>query len=82
MRYRRKKKVFAWTYYRDGELCINVKVNPEWSDFWRQTYASVLPGYHQNKEPWNTILVDGSIPEAELKRMIAESYDLIRGGRK
>ena len=34
-------------------------------------------GYHQNKEHWNTIILDGSIPENEIQRMISESYDLI-----
>ena len=34
-------------------------------------------GYHQNKEHWNTIILDSSIPENEIQRMISESYDLI-----
>ncbi len=79
VRYRKNKKAFAWTYIRDSKLCVNVKVNPEWRDLWRQTYAAVLPGYHQNKEHWNTIILDGTIPKEEVKRMIAESYDLVSG---
>lgn len=77
VRYKKNKKAFAWTYERDGYICVNVKVNPEWRDFWRQAYAAVIPGYHQNKEHWNTIILNGSIPEQDIKRMIAESYDLI-----
>ena len=47
------------------------------------TYAAVIPGYHQNKEHWNTVILDGSVPENEIKRMIAESYDLVTvKGRK
>lgn len=71
-------KAFAWTYVREGHLCVNVKVDPEWRDFWRQTYEAVIPGYHQNKAHWNTIILDGSVPEKDVKRMIAESYDLVR----
>ena len=71
------RKAFLWTYERDGYINLNVKVNPEWRDFWRETYASVLPGWHQNKDHWNTILLDGSIPDQDIKRMIAESYDLV-----
>lgn len=71
------RKAFLWTYEKDDQLCINVKVDPEWRDFWRNTYAAVLPGYHQNKEYWNTIILDGTIPEEEIRRMIAESYDLV-----
>ena len=56
---------------------MNVKVDPQWRDFWRNTYDSVFPGYHQNKEHWNSIILDGSIPDEEIRRMISESYDLI-----
>lgn len=77
VRIRRNKKAFLWSYERNGYVCINVKVNPEWRDFWRSTYTSVLPGYHQNKEHWNTVILDGSVPDEEIMRMIAESYDLI-----
>lgn len=79
VRCRKNKKAFAWTYERNGQLCVNVKVDPEWRDFWRAAYLSVIPGYHQNKEHWNTIILDGSIPERDIRRMIAESYDLVRG---
>ena len=77
LRYRKNKKAFAWTYERNGYICVNVKVEPQWRDLWRSTYKSVIPGYHQNKEHWNTIILDGSVPTEEIKRMIAESYDLI-----
>ena len=62
-------------------MWVNVKVAPEWRDFWRSAYAAVIPGYHQNKEHWNSVRLDGSIPDEEVKRMIAESYDLIVGKR-
>ena len=71
------RKAFLWTYERDGYINLNVKVDPEWRDFWRETYPSVIPGWHQNKEHWNTIILDGTIPDDEIKRMIAESYDLV-----
>ena len=77
VRVKQSKKAFLWTYEKDGFLNLNVKANPEWRDFWRSTYKSVIPGYHQNKEHWNTIILDGSIPEEDVKRMIAESYDLV-----
>lgn len=71
------KKAFLWTYERNGFIHLNVKTDPQWRDFWRSTYASVMPGWHQNKEHWNTIVLDQTIPEADIKRMIAESYDLV-----
>lgn len=70
------RKVFLWTYERNGFINLNVKVSPEWRDFWRSAYASVVPGWHQNKEHWNTVILDGTVPDEEIRRMIAESYDL------
>ena len=77
VRVKGSKKAFLWTYERDGFINLNVKVNPEWRDFWRQAYEAVIPGWHQNKEHWNTIILDGTIPDSDVKRMIAESYDLV-----
>ena len=77
VRVKGSKKTFLWIYERNGYINLNVKVEPQWRDFWRSTYASVIAGYHQNKEHWNTIILDGSIPENEIQRMISESYDLI-----
>ena len=77
VRIKGSKKTFLWIYEREGHVNLNVKVNPEWIDFWRSAYESVTAGYHQNKEHWNTIILDGTIPEEEIKRMIAESYDLV-----
>ena len=77
VRVKQSKKAFLWIYEKDGFLNLNVKADPEWRDFWRSTYEYVIPGYHQNKEHWNTIILDGSIPNEDVKRMIAESYDLV-----
>ena len=77
VRVKSNKKAFLWTYERDGYINLNVKVDPQWRELWRNTYTSVVPGWHQNKENWNTIILDGSVPTDEIKRMIAESYDLV-----
>jgi len=77
VRYRSNRKAFLWTYEKDGHINLNVKAEPMRAIFWRQIYPAVLPGYHQNKEHWNTIVLDGSVPDDEIRLMIAESYDLI-----
>ena len=77
VRFKGNKKVFLWTYERGGFINANVKVDPEKAFFWREIYRSVIPGYHQNKDHWNTIILDGSIPDIDIKLMIAESYDLV-----
>jgi len=77
VRYKVNKKAFLLTYEKDGFVNLNVKVDPEKAYFWREIYESVVPGYHQNKTHWNTIILDGTIPDRDVKIMIAESYDLI-----
>lgn len=77
VRVKGSRKAFLWTYERDGYINLNVKVEPTWRDFWRDRYKSVIPGWHQNKENWNTIILDGSIPDDVIRQMIAESYDLV-----
>lgn len=77
IRVKGNKRAFLWVYEKDGYINLNLKVKPEWRDFWRSTFSSVIPGYHQNKEHWNTVILDGTIPDSDIKRMIAESYDLV-----
>lgn len=77
IRVKKSRKAFLWTYEKDGFINLNLKVDPQWRDLWRKTYTAVLPAYHQNKEHWNTVVLDGSIPDDVIKRMIAESYDLV-----
>lgn len=77
MRYRKNKKSFAYIYEREGAVWVNVKCSPEWIEFWRNAWESVVPAYHMNKKHWNSLILDGTIPDKDIKRMIAESYDLI-----
>ncbi len=56
---------------------MNLKCEPEIAVALRDTFASVLPGYHMNKKHWNTVLLDGSVPAQEIKRMIDMSYVLV-----
>ena len=77
IRVKGSKKAFLWIYEMDGIVWLNVKADPQWREFWREAFASVVPGYHQNKEHWNTIYLDGTVPEEDIRRMIGESYDLV-----
>lgn len=77
VRYNGNRKAFLWTYEREGIINLNVKAEPDRAYFWRKMYSAVMPGYHQNKNYWNTIILDGTVPDEEVKLMIAESYDLI-----
>jgi predicted DNA-binding protein (MmcQ/YjbR family) len=60
----------------DGELSLNLKCDPETALELRETYPSVLPGYHMNKKYWNTVKIDGSIPDNIIYGWIDHSYEL------
>lgn len=77
VRVKGSRKAFVWTYERNGYMNLNVKVAPEWRDYWRDAFESVLLGWHQNREHWNTIILDGSVPDDAVREMIAESYRLV-----
>ena len=59
------------------DLSMNVKCNPEKAIELREQYSSVIPGWHMNKKHWNTVDIEGSISDQQLKEWIDHSYDLI-----
>lgn len=56
---------------------MNLKCLPEHAQELRDTFAAVIPGYHMNKQHWNTIILDGSLPRGEIERQIDHSYALV-----
>jgi len=76
MRRRDTKHGFAFIFERQEHIWVNLKVDPGWGDFFRSTYPSVLPAYHMNKLHWNSVILDGTVPEDELTAMIEHSYEL------
>lgn len=74
--FKRKGKIFLLANL-DGDLSINIKCDPSLALELRERYPSVVPGYHMNKKHWNTVYVDGSIPDKEIFSWIDNSYDLV-----
>ena len=72
-----KNKWFGLLVEREGNPQINLKCDPDEALILRDLFKSVLPGYHMNKKHWNTVILDGSIPEKEIEAMIYSSYVLI-----
>lgn len=70
------EKIFALTNL-SGNLTINLKCNPEKAIELREMYPAVEPGYHMNKQHWNTVRIDGSIPASLIKEWIDHSYSLV-----
>ena len=87
--FRVKKKMFATIAH--GSTAKSAKVNDEAkTHFWmnlkcdpdeavmlRDIFPAIIPGYHMSKTQWNTIILDGSIPQGEIERMMDNSYQLV-----
>lgn len=72
-----KGKMFATLGVSEGVANMNLKCDPLQAQELRDLFQSVKPGYHMNKLHWNTIILDGSIPQGEIERMIDHSYALV-----
>ena len=72
-----KGKIFVLANL-DGDLSLNLKCDPEFALELRERYGSVIPGYHMNKKHWNTVYIDGTIPDKEILSWIDHSYKLIK----
>ena len=88
------KAEWNWTRYMVGgklfcALChddagrdvyITVKLEPLRGEFLRAQFADVIPGYYMNKTHWNSVRVQGELPEDILRGMLEESYRLVAAG--
>jgi predicted DNA-binding protein (MmcQ/YjbR family) len=70
-------KMFALAALDEVPTRVNLKCDPDWALDLRDRYEQVTPGYHMNKRHWNTVEIEGDIPDAELRKMIDHSYDLV-----
>ena len=75
-------KMFALVAWEQNPLDISLKCDPDEALFLRDMYTAVIPGYHMNKKHWNTVTLDGSIPDDHIWRMIDDSYKLVVKGLK
>ena len=73
-------KIFALSRLAQRPLQVSVKCEPLLAERLRDAHPAVLPGYHLNKRHWNTVTIDGSIPDRMLKDMVEDSYDLVVSG--
>ena len=69
--------MFGFLRYKSDIGHINLKCDPEEARILRDIFKSVIPGYHMNKEHWNTLILNGLIPRKEIERMIDVSYGLV-----
>jgi predicted DNA-binding protein (MmcQ/YjbR family) len=70
-------KMFALAALDDVPATVNLKCDPDLALDLRDRYDQVRPGYHMNKKHWNRVEIEGGIPDAELRKMIDHSHDLV-----
>ena len=64
----------------DNFESINLKCDPEEAVLLREKYDAVQPGYHMNKKHWNTVMLDGSLTDKLVFKLIDDSYNLVAAG--
>ena len=75
--YRVRHKIFAMLAKDKDGARVSLKCDPAEALALRDLFKAVMPGYHLNKKHWNTVILDGTVPDGELKRMIDNSYALV-----
>ena len=70
-------KMFALSRLDAAPLEVSLKCEPELAEQLRFTYPGIRPGYHLNKRHWNTVTLDGSLPDGMVLDLLQDSYDLI-----
>jgi predicted DNA-binding protein (MmcQ/YjbR family) len=73
-------KIFAILSPESSPQSISLKCDPDLAIDLRLQYAAVVPGYHLNKRLWNTVHLDGTIPDEEIAQMVTHSYDQVVAG--
>jgi predicted DNA-binding protein (MmcQ/YjbR family) len=70
-------KIFALSRLTEYPLRVSLKCDPSLAEELRKAHPAVIPGYHLNKRHWNTVIIDGSLPDETISDMVEDSYDLI-----
>jgi predicted DNA-binding protein (MmcQ/YjbR family) len=73
-------KMFALSRLGSRPLKVSLKCEPELAHQLRASYPAIEPGYHLNKRHWNTVTLDGSLPDQLVVDMLEDSYDLVVAG--
>jgi predicted DNA-binding protein (MmcQ/YjbR family) len=70
-------KMFALSRLDADDLSISLKCEPHIAEALREAHDAVRPGWHLNKRHWNTVVIDGSLPDRQVQEMIEDSWDLV-----
>lgn len=75
-------KMFALTNIKSPSLSVSLKCDPFMAQDLRRDYTCIKPGYHLNKEHWNTVEIDGTLEDEKIIYLIDHSYNLVFKGLK
>ena len=78
MKHLESKKWFALLMEVKGELYLNVKTDPNYSELLPNSYDYIIPAYHMNKEHWNTIIISDKVDNSLVEELIEQSYELTK----
>src|SRR5947209_20102095 len=70
-------KMFALAALDEVPTTVNLKCDPDLALDLRDRYEQIRPGYHMNKKHWNTVEIEAGVPDAEIRKMIDHSYELV-----
>jgi predicted DNA-binding protein (MmcQ/YjbR family) len=70
-------KMFAACHLDGQPLQVSLKCDPDLAAQLRTDHPAIAPGYHLNKRHWNTVTLDGSLPDQMVADMVGDSYDLV-----
>jgi predicted DNA-binding protein (MmcQ/YjbR family) len=73
-------KMFGLVSTDHVPLQMNLKCLPEKAEILREQFPAIIPGYHMNKRHWNTVILDGTLPDDFIFSLIDESYELVVQG--
>lgn len=76
------KRIFALLDVKSQSEAVNLKCDPALSRDLRASYPEIVPGFHMNKEHWNTLSLDGRLPRALVEGLVDRSYELVLGPRR
>jgi predicted DNA-binding protein (MmcQ/YjbR family) len=70
-------KMFAHSRLEGDPVSISLKCEPQLAEQLRAAHPCITAGYHLNKRHWNTVGLDGSLPEQMIADLVEDSYDLV-----
>ena len=71
-------KMFALMGWQNQPITVNLKCDPEYAIELRERYGAIAPGYHMNKQHWNTLTLDSTLPNELVFELARDSYEMVR----